>query len=132
MKKITIEDMLHRNYCMVAIEPRYTPARVCVVLGPQQQHFFDMVDTLTDGGDEPMQVERIMMSADFFPYGYGDTMEEAMAQMLERLNRICDLPEEKQEYAWLYIHNISSLPKGVTTYHNVPSFEDYYKKESAQ
>lgn len=130
--KTTIESMLANHYTLVAIEPRYNPAKVCVVLGPQQQHFFDFVDTLTDGGDEPQHVESILYNAPFMPYGYGNTIEEAINEALVRINKISELPEEQQEYAWLYVHNISYLPKGVTTYANVETFEAFYAREKAE
>lgn len=131
-RPITAEYLLSQLYTMVAIEPRYTPAKVFVAFGPQQQHFFDMVDTLTDGGDEPMHVEAIFRDTDFMPYGYGDTLEEAIKEALDRVNKIYELPEEQQEYAWIYIHNVSSLPKGVTTYEGIDAFDVYYQKETDQ
>jgi hypothetical protein len=130
--KITTEELLALNYTLVAIQPRFMHAKVCVAFGPQQPEFFEMVDTLTDGGDEPQHVERIFYNAPFMPFGYGETLEEATNAALERINKIYELPEEQQEYAWLYVHNICFLPKGVTTYKDVPDFNTYYQKESAQ
>lgn len=132
MKKVTIESMLSNCYTLIAIQPRYSPAKVCVVLGPQQPHFFEFVDTLTDGGDEPMHVESILYGTEFFPYGFGDTIEEAINEALVRINKISELPEEQQEYAWLYVHNISHLPAGVTSYKDLETFEAYYAREKAE
>lgn len=90
---------------LIVITPRYTPSKFAAVFGSNVAYFPEMVDWLTSGDSMHAIVDSLFTGTPWYPYGEGETIQEAINDAVARFNTID--PQYKRE-ALALVHNSSS------------------------
>lgn len=103
-RHITEDDIFNSFVSMqlIVIKPRYSNSKFAAVIGSTQSTFPEMVDALTSGDQDYIVVDSLFTGTPWYPYGEGETIQEAIDSAIDRLNTI--EPEYKRE-ALALIHN---------------------------
>lgn len=88
---------------LIIIEPRYTTANFAAGFGQCGEHFAQVFDQLTSGDSCYAGVSELF-NVPWYPIGYGDTVNEAIEEAIDRINTID--PKYKRE-ALALVHNFS-------------------------
>lgn len=84
---ITLDELLAKDLHLVTYYPRYGGGNVGVFIAGQVEELAMMADAMSDSGDYCYHIEHMLRGTPYFPYGVGDTFQEALADALNRVNK---------------------------------------------
>jgi hypothetical protein len=85
---ITLEELLRDDFNLVTYNVRYGGPAIGVMIAGQLPELAEMADAMTDSGDYCDHITNMLIGTPYFPWGEGDTFQEAVDRALQRVNTV--------------------------------------------
>jgi hypothetical protein len=129
-KPITVEELLtERMMHLISYDPRYGGGGIGVFIAGHIECLTQMADAMSDSGDYAMHIYNMLYGTPYFPWGEGDTLQEAITVAMARVNSI---PRDHWlGYAYIEVFNApraySAVRDSYRDWNPLPSLEELMK-----